>query len=245
MNAPAPMGHNNPPADPLDAITIHVDGLFETAQGFLNGDPIASEEEAADVAKLIADARQIKTDAEAMRKAEAKPFDDGKAAVQARWTPITDEKKGRCALIIQTALKVQTAWLAKVEAKKTEAARLLRVAAEEAQAKAIELQRAADATNLDARAAADAAIDEAAKANRLANRAENDKAHAKGGEGRAIGLVSVWSAEITDRRAALNHYVQRNPDDFVSLLQSLADHEARHGPRNAPGVTFTEERVAR
>ncbi len=239
------IGHNGAPADPLDAISIHVESLFETAQGFLNGEPIASEEEAADVAKLIADTRQIKADAEAIRKSEAKPFDDGKAAVQARWTPITDDKKGRCALIIQTALRVQTAWLAKVEAKKQEEARLARVAAEEAQAKAIELQRAADATNLEARAAADAAIEEAAALDRVANRAEKSKAQAKGGEAKAIGLVSVWSATITDRRAALNYYIQRNPDDFVELIQSLADHEARHGPRNAAGVDFKEERVAR
>lgn len=248
MNAPNPrvvIGDNNPPADPLEAITIHVETLFETAQGFLNGDPIASEEEAADVARLIADTRQIKTDAEALRKAEAKPFDDGKAAVQARWTPITDDKKGRCALIIQTALKVQTVWLAKVEARKVEAARLARIAADEAQAKAIEMAQAVDRTNLEARAAVDAAFDQADAALKAASRAEKDKAQAKGGDAKAIGLVSVWTATITDRRAALNHYIQRNPDDFVELIQSLADHEARHGPRNAKGVTFTEGRVAR
>lgn len=245
MNAPAPIGHNQPPADPLDAIAIHVETLFETAQGFLNGDPIATEEEAADVARLIADTRQIKKDAEALRIAEAKPFDEGKAAVQARWTPITDDKKGRCALIIATALRVQTAWLAKVEARKIEAARIARVAAEEAQARAVELQKAADPTNLDARAAADAAIEEAAKANRLANRAENDKAHAKGGDAKAIGLVSVWTPALVDPMAALKHYMATQPEPLKAWLLDQAQKDVRAGSRAIPGFTVTEGRVAR
>src|SRR3546814_7413600 len=55
--------------------------------------------------RSLDDARKARKAAEDQRKIEAKPFDDGKAAVQALWTPLTDEKKGRCALIADTCKK--------------------------------------------------------------------------------------------------------------------------------------------
>src|SRR3546814_4951399 len=55
------------------------------------------------VAKQIDEARKGQKAAEDLHKEEAKPFDDGKKAVQAKWTPITDEKKSKYALIIATA----------------------------------------------------------------------------------------------------------------------------------------------
>src|SRR3546814_8952690 len=74
------------------------------------------------VAKLIDEARKGQKAAEDLRKEEAKPFDDGKKAVQAKWTPITDEKKGKYALIIATAKKALAPWLVKLDAEQ-EAAR--------------------------------------------------------------------------------------------------------------------------
>src|SRR3546814_2956899 len=68
------------------------------------------------VAKLIDEARKGQKAAEDLRKEEAKPFDDGKKAVQAKWTPITDEKKGKYALIIATAKKALAPWLVKLDA---------------------------------------------------------------------------------------------------------------------------------
>src|SRR3546814_3389938 len=102
-DATAPIGHNNPPEPtPYEAILTDVQDLSETAQGFLDGDPINDQATADMVAKLIDEARKGQKAAEDLRKEEAKPFDDGKKAVQAKWTPITDEKKGKYALIIRS-----------------------------------------------------------------------------------------------------------------------------------------------
>src|SRR3546814_12091071 len=96
IRATAPIGHNNPPEPtPYEAILTDVQDLSEPAQGFLDGDPTNDQATADMVAKLIDEARKGQKAAEDLRKEEAKPFDDGKKAVQAKWTPITDEKKGK------------------------------------------------------------------------------------------------------------------------------------------------------
>src|SRR3546814_5757150 len=51
-------------------------------------------------------------------------FDDGKKAVQAKWTPITDEKKGKYALIIATAKKALAPWLVKLDAEQEAAIKI-------------------------------------------------------------------------------------------------------------------------
>src|SRR3546814_4478439 len=91
-------------------------------------------------------ARKGQKAAEDLRKEEAKPFDDGKKAVQAKWTPITDEKKGKYALIIATAKKALAPWLVKLDAEQEAAREKARPEAAEAARKAIEAERAATAS---------------------------------------------------------------------------------------------------
>src|SRR3546814_11800322 len=74
----AEIGHNSQAMTPYEAIKLHIDDLFETAQGFLDGDPIATEAQATSVSQLLDDARQARKAAEGQRKLEAKPFDEGK-----------------------------------------------------------------------------------------------------------------------------------------------------------------------
>lgn len=244
--AVASIGDNNPP-EPIntayEAIKLDIDDLFETAQGFLDGDPIANQETADLVNKLIDDARKARAAAEAQRKLEAKPFDDGKAAVQALWTPLTDEKKGRCALIIDTAKRALTPWLNKLEEEKREIARKAR---EEADAKAAEARAALQASiDLEARERAEALLEEAKKAEKVATKAENSKAHAKGGEGRATGLTSVWHTTLTDPVEALKHYRATQPNELKEFLLSLAEKDVYRGARQIPGFEIIEQRVAR
>jgi len=242
----ATIGDNGPPEpinEAYEAIKLHIDDLFETAQGFLDGEPIANQETADLVNKLIDDARQARKAAEERRKLEAKPFDDGKAAVQALWTPLTDEKKGRCALIIDTAKRALTPWLNKLEEEQREKARLAREDADKAAAAAREALQAS--IDLEARERAEALLEEAKKAERVATKAEKTKAHAKGGEGRATGLTSTWTAKMIDRRAALMHYISESPMRVQAFLQELAESDVRMGARAIPGFEITEERVAR
>lgn len=238
MNAPAPIGHNMP-ADPYAAMQIHVEALFETAQGFLDGDPITDQQTADTVSLLIDEARKAGKDAETMRKAEAKPFDDGKAAVQAKWKPITSKLD----LVADTAKRALVPFLAAQEAKRIEEARLARIEADKAAAEAQAALRAAD-TDLTARQAAEDAMEAAKQAEREANRIADAKTHAKGGDGRAIGLRSYWVPSIANAQAALKHYMKARPDELKDWLLDQAEKDVRAGKREIPGFTITEERRA-
>lgn len=239
-----PLGHNGPPEPtPFEAMQTHILDLMETAQGFLDGEPIANQETADMVGKLIDEARKARNDADAMRKAEAKPFDEGKAAVQAKWTPLTDDKKGKCALIIDTAKKALVPWLEHLEAQQRAEAAKAREEAEKARAAALEAERAASAANLEAIERVEMARKEAEQAERAANRADKAKAHATGGS-RAIGLRSYWIAEITDRREALKHYMQAQPEALTAWLLDQAQKDANAGKRSIPGCLIREDRRA-
>src|SRR3546814_1011438 len=129
-------------------------------------------------------------------------------AVQAKWTPITDEKKGKYALIIATAKKALAPWLVKLDAEQEAAREKARQEAAEAARKAIEAERAATASaDLAAAENAENLREQADKAARDAAKADKAKAHASGGS-RAIGLRSYWMAELDDPVAALHHYKQ-------------------------------------
>jgi hypothetical protein len=243
--AVATIGDNNPP-EPInsayEAIKLDIDDLFETAQGFLDGDPIENQETADLVNKLIDNARKARGAAEAQRKLEAKPFDDGKAAVQALWTPLTDEKKGRCALIIDTAKRALTPWLNKLEEEKREVARKAREEADKAAAAAREaLQVSID---LEARERAEALLEEAKKAEKVATKAENSKAHAKGGEGRATGLRSRFHPEIVDPVILARHFWLTRREEVEEALLIIARKEVNAGARTIPGCNIIETRGA-
>ena len=55
MNAPAKIGHNNPPVDPFDAISADILDLFELAESALTGEPIANQEQADQIQQLADD----------------------------------------------------------------------------------------------------------------------------------------------------------------------------------------------
>ncbi len=83
---------------------------------------------------------------------------------------------------------------------------------------------------------------DAQAADAAATKAENDKAHAKGGT-RAMGLRSVWRAEMTDGRAAAGHYWRERRADVDAFFQGLADADVRAGKRSIPGFLVLETRV--
>jgi hypothetical protein len=238
------IGANNPPEPtPFETHALNIDNLMETAQGFLDGEPITTQAQADDVGRLLDEARKARTAADAQRKIEAKPFDDGKAAVQALWTPYTDEKKGKCALIAEVCKKALAPFLKAEQDRKDAEAAAAREAAAEAQRKAQEAIRAAEVTDLAAREQAEALLKEADKATKAADRAGKDRAHVAGGA-RAVSLRSVWSATLVDPMEALKHYRAVEPAQLKAFLQTLADQDVRAGMRTIPGFTITEEKVA-
>jgi hypothetical protein len=237
--ASASIGHNNPPADPFDGFATHIADLLDEAQQHLDGGGVQSEEQAQGIAVLLDMLRTAKRDADAARAAEKKPHDDAAKAVQAKWKPIID----RADLAAGVCKKALAPWLEVQEAEKRAAAEAAKLEAEEKAAAARAALQAAAPTDLAAREEAEALVKEAARAERVANRADKDRAQAKGGS-RAVGLRSVRVPELTDPVAALKHYREAQPDLLKAWLVDQAERDVRAGARTIPGFTISETKVA-
>lgn len=243
-NPRAVIGDNNPPEPtPFELSRDEIDGLFMEATNWLDGEGVKSQADADAISRLLDMLRKAKSAADERRKIEAKPFDDGKAEVQARYNPLIQEKKGKADLAMDACKKALTPWLAKLEAEKRAVAEAARKEAEEKAAAAQAAIRAANVIDLQARADAERLIEEAKKAEAAAKRAENDKAHAKGGT-RAIGLRSTYTPVLTDAREAARHYwIERRPEMEAFFLE-LATADVRAGKKMIPGFRIDENREA-
>jgi hypothetical protein len=216
---------NKPP--PVVAMSLHVDDLFALVSG-CTASPVTTDEQEEALDALLNDVRRAANDAEAQRKIEKKPHDDAAKAVQEAWKPVL----AKCD-VAATALKnALTPYREARQRAKDEAVRKTREEAEAAQKAAQEALRASG--DLEERFAAEAGLERASKLTAVANRIDRS----------ATGLRTYWEAEVTDRRAALNHYVKTRPDEFEALIQKLADGDARGTRAPVPGVVFHERKRA-
>lgn len=233
-------------ATPFDLIAEHLEGLIDEARNFADGEPVSNQGQADAVSALIESLRIAAKDADAERVRENKPHDDAKAAVQAKYAPLIADPKNKSPGKVWKAIDALKAclqpYLAKLDAEKREAERVAREAADKAAKDAADAMRAAAANDLQAREAAEALIADAEAAAKLAKAAAGDKAHATGGS-RAMGLRSVWKAELKDAQIAAGFFWKRDPSVFNAFLQKLADEDVRAGKRSIPGFDVTEERV--
>lgn len=154
MNAPATIGHNS------DAFTVARDTVNDAlleARAWCDGAAVADQEQADGLAGILDMLRKASKAADEARKLEAKPFDDGKAEVQARYKPLLTDAD-RAIDAVKAALAT---WQAEQKRIADEAARIAREAADKAAREAAEARRAADLANLAEREAADAKLAEA------------------------------------------------------------------------------------
>lgn len=219
-------GHNCPPAEV--AFSMEVDDLFTLLSDTLAGGEVDTDAKEAAIDALMDDFRKAAKEADKLRAAEKKPHDDAGKAVQAKWKPIID-KADRGATACKDAL---TPYRIARQRAKDEADRKAREEAEAKQRAAQEALRASD--DLEARFAAERALDQAQKLTMAANRSARE----------ATGLRTYWEAEIADKGAALRAYLKSHPDDFLSLIQTLADRDARGDRHPVPGVIFHERKRA-
>lgn len=254
-NPRAVMGDNNPPElSPFEKSQQEITDLFNEAKHWLDGEPIANQEQADMVGLLVQKIRAAIKTADERRTVENKPFDDGKAEVQARYNPLiadTKTTKGKGPMALDVCKQALAPWLAKVdEAKRAEAERLRKEAEEKAAAAAEALAASRSNTaDLESREEAERALEQAAKAERFAKKAEKSTAQASGGAGRAIGLRTVYSAEVTDLNAAAWHFLALCPDEVRPAIQRLADDAVRSAGKAAeslsiPGVVIRAEKKA-
>lgn len=220
------IGGNAPPPDAV--FGLHIDELFTLLSDTLAGGEVSNDEQEAAIDAIMDDFRQASADSDKARKAEAKPFDDGKKAVQAKWKPIID-KADRGVVACREAL---TPYRTEKQRAKDEAARRAREEAEAREKAAQEAMRQSD--DLEARYAAEQEFEAAKKLTAVANKIDRS----------ATGLRTYWRAEITDRKAALLHYLTRWPERFEALIQQMADEDARGTRAPVPGIVFHDDKRA-
>lgn len=246
MSNVATIGHNNPPT-PFEEVEKEITDLYGEAKNFLDGEPISTQGMADAVSNLLNLIRAAEKKADALRKEEVQPFDEGKAAVQERYAPLiadTKTKKGMTVLAADACKKALTPWLEKIDAEKRAAAEAARKEAEEKERLAREAMRASKPDDLEAREAAEKLVEDAKKADRMANRAEKATTKAAGGIGKAVGLRTDYVPELTDGVAAARHYWTTKRAEMEAFLLDLAKKDVRAGKREIPGFTIKEEKKA-
>lgn len=229
----------NAPADPAVLFAEEVEDLLLEARNYLDGEPIANEEQANAVSSLLNRLRRVSNDADDARKAEKKPHDDAAKEVQAKWRPIIDKAD----LAVSTAKHALAPWLQQVEEKQRREAEIARLEADRLAQIAREAHAEASG-NLTATEDAERLLKAADGAQKHAARAEKAKPLATGGE-RAIGLVDRFWPVLTDPVEALKHYRTADPDALKEWLLEQARADVRSGVRAIPGFEIEHERIAR
>jgi hypothetical protein len=220
------LGGNNPPPDAV--FGLHIDDLFALLSDTLAGGQVDTDEKEDAIDGLMDEFRKASRDADKARADEKRPHDEAGKAVQAKWRPIID-KADRGTAECKNAL---TPYRVEKQRLKDEAARRAREEAEAKVAAAQEALRQSD--DLAAKFQAEQDFEEAKKLTASANRIGRS----------ATGLRTAWVAEITDKGAALRHYLKMFPDDFLSLIERLADQDARGARPAVPGVIYHEQKRA-
>lgn len=228
-NAPAPRNHNNPP-DPLDeALAPHGDVIAE-AEGWLDGEPISTDDQLAAIDVLLKGVKAAEKDVTLAQKSESAPLHDAWKAALDRYKPtLTDldrMKKGLIAL-------GEPHRKAKAEAQR-QAERAAWEAAQKAKADAEAKALAAEATSIDAQREAEAAKQAAIDAEKAAQAAKRD---------RVKGLRKVVRYEITDHRALLNWIATHHRDDITQFIEDWAarNHKTDAG-RAASGMSVWDDK---
>jgi hypothetical protein len=233
MSAPATALKN---ITPFDEIVMEIDDLYSEAANWADGKPIESQAQcdALDVLdKALLDAGK-KLDA--LRVEEKRPLDEQVQAIQDRYNPYVQPRKGRVDLARSCLNPVRAAWKEAQRKLKEAAALKARIEAEELRRKADEAMRASSG-NLVAREQAEEKLDFAKEAERFA-----DKQETRATTG--LGLRTTYRPEIADLSAAIKHYWAAKRTAFEALVIELAEADIRAGRRTIPGITVIEERKA-
>lgn len=222
---------------PFDEVVLEIDTLYDEAANWADGTDIENDEQH-EAAKAVYDAlHEAGKKADKLRVEEKKPLDDAVKAIQDRFNPYIQPKKGKVDLGKSALNDVLTKWRKKVaDEKVAKAAEAARIAEQERQ-KAVEAMRASSG-DLEAREEADRQLETAKDAEAFAKR-ENKRATT------GLGLRPVWVTEMIDTRAAVAAMWKQNPQAFVDLAQELAEKAVRSGAREIDGFRIKEEKVAR
>lgn len=221
-------GHNLPPKSIFDTIN----DLHTEATAWCDGTAIETDEQALELGRLLDMLAEARKACEAERKEKAKPFDDGKNAVQAEYVPFIKKAD----LAIDAAKATRDRYLRQKQAAIDEAARKAR---EEAEA----LKRAADEEirrtrgDLEAREAAERKLEEAKQAEYKAIALAKATPPNIGGR---KTVSKTWETTISDPVAAANYCWQNHKEEMLALVLTLAKRDVKDGKREIPGFLIRE-----
>ena len=233
------IGGNAPPEPtPLEAAQAEADGIRTEALNWCDGSVAKTQSEADALAKLLELGRKGKARADAAREAEKRPHLEAGRAVDASYKPMLADYD-RAATALKAAL---TPFLTAQEARQRTKAAAAQESATQAYEDAREAFTAAPATDLRARELAETKLVTAKAEAWKAAALDKAKPRAEGTT-KAVGLRSVWRAELVNPKAALAHYCAKRRDDVRGLLIDLAIRDVRSGMREIPGFTVHEDRV--
>lgn len=216
------IGHNHPPA--LEAHSLHIAELLELANGIV---AIETQEQHDTAEALLDDIKKAKKAADDSRAAEKKPHLDAGKEVDDAYRPALAQADVAAKHIKAVSLPFREAQQVERDA----LAAKLRKEAEEALEAA---QAALKSDDLGERAIAEIDLKTARIVTAQAKKLDRAKS----------GLRARWEAEIVDKRAALNHYIKRDPQSFTDLIQTLADRDALGVRPAVPGIEYHERKVA-
>lgn len=222
----AKIGDNNPPEaiGAFDAMAKHIDDLVDLAASCLTGEPIITQPQADAVDELLEDIKKAYKAADACRDAEKRPHLEAGRAVDALWKPLLNKAD----IAKKTAQDALTPYRLAQQAIRESEAQKKR---EEAAALEAEAQRAfaaSQVTDLDARIAADALLEEARKSTAAANRVEKA----------ATGLRTSWTGHVTDYGAAISWLKTHRAADLKAAVDELIRREINTGARVITGVVI-------
>lgn len=221
------IGHNK---GPLDVIQ----DLYDEAKNWLDGEKLKTKKQHDTLVELIRQLRSARTSADEARKEEAKPFDEGKAAVQAKYNPFIQPKKGMVDRAIGMAQEVLAPYLLEQTRIKRENDERLAEQARKAKAEA-DAAIQASSGDLEAREEAEHRLEDAKEAEKIAARAAKQNV--------AKGATTRWDTVLVDRTMAAQFLWPDHAERFDELLLEIAKDQVRLGKRAIPGFTITERIV--
>lgn len=237
LNPMAIAGNNLPPRT-KDDVFKDIISMWEEAAVWADGQEIENQQQHDAVTLIRETIHDLGKEAETMRVAEKKPYDEKIDAIQKEFNPYVQKTKGKVDKA-KSALDVALGkWRVREQKRKAEIAAAQAAEAEEERRKATAAIRES-AGNLLAREEAEQMLERAKETEKFARRAEKQA-------NTSTGLRTVRSIELPEdsRGEGMDWAFEQNPEAFYRLSVDLAAEHYSATKRVAPGFVLNERKVA-
>lgn len=212
---------------PFDEIVLEIEDLYAEAGNWADGNAVENQQQCDALDTLDKALLDAGKRLDALRVEEKRPLDEQVQAIQDRYNPFIQPKKGKVDLARAALNPIRAEWKAKVEAEKRAKEERARQQAEEERRKAEEMMRASSG-DLAAREAAEEQLELAKEAEAFAKR--EAKRAATGN-----GLRTSYVPRLISLDTAVRHYWSTRKAEFETLVMALAASDLQTGKRSIPG----------